>query len=269
MDKYFDAHTHLTDSKFDSDRQEIIGRAKATGLMGLVTVGYDMASSRAAVELAHAHPGFVYATVGLHPKDGAADQFDPEEMLRLARDPGVVGIGECGLDLYKVKGQKLEVKSENEERVKEKQEELFIKHIELAKEVRKPLMIHCRQASSDLVRVLLATCPSLLSSPGIIHFYTDSLEDAKKLLDMGFYFSIGGVITFTRDYDDLVRLIPTDRLLSETDAPYVAPVPHRGERNEPAYVAEVVKKLAEVRGVSREEMAEMTFANAQKVFSIS
>ncbi len=140
--------------------------------------------------------------------------------------------------------------------------------IELAREVQKPLMIHCRDAFKDLIDVLVACPVSHVSNPGIIHFFTGTPDDARKLLDLGFSFTFGGVITFARDYDEAIKFIPLDRILSETDAPYVAPVPYRGKRNEPAYVVEVVKKLAELKGILVEEMAGHIFQNAQRIFQI-
>jgi len=129
-------------------------------------------------------------------------------------------------------------------------------------------MIHCRSAFADLIDILTGNSKSLDSqTPGIIHFFTGTKEDAKSLLNLGFVFTFGGVVTFTRDYDEVIRMIPMDSILSETDAPYVTPVPHRGKRNEPGYVIEVVKKLADVRKVSTDQMAENIWANARRIFS--
>jgi TatD DNase family protein len=137
---------------------------------------------------------------------------------------------------------------------------VFIKQIELAIETKKPLMVHCRQAFDDLIHIL--------NTPGVIHFFTGTKEDAKKLLDMGFSFSFGGVITFARDYDEVIRYIPIEHILLETDAPYVTPVPHRGKRNEPMYVMEVAKKTAEIKGLSFEEICATTSENARKMFRL-
>ncbi|MDP2704631.1 MAG: TatD family hydrolase [bacterium] len=151
---------------------------------------------------------------------------------------------------------------------KEKQRRVFERHIELSHEVGKPLMIHCREAYGHLVEILNSKSEILNDPPGIVHFFAGTKEDAKKLLDLGFSFTFGGVITFARDYDEIIRFIPMDRILSETDAPYVTPAPYRGKRNEPAYVIEVVKKLAEIRGISVEQMREQIWENAKRVFRI-
>ncbi|MBI2506904.1 MAG: TatD family hydrolase [Candidatus Colwellbacteria bacterium] len=151
---------------------------------------------------------------------------------------------------------------------KDKQEKAFIAQIELAHELKKPLMIHCRDAYADLIDVLVSSLWSPVSPAGIVHFFSGTKEDAKKLLDLGFYFSFGGVITFVRDYDAVIKLIGLERIVLETDAPYVTPIPHRGKRNEPAYVSYVAEKLAEILGRDLEEVAEQTTKNARKVLRI-
>ncbi|HUX35734.1 MAG TPA: TatD family hydrolase, partial [Candidatus Paceibacterota bacterium] len=160
---------------------------------------------------------------------------------------------------------------EQETIVRDKQKEILIRQIELAHDVKKPLMIHCREAFDDLIKILSSKSQVLNFTPGVIHFFSGTTEDAKKLLELGFSFTFGGVVTFLPKagkpaYDDIVKYIPLDRILSETDAPYVAPMPYRGKRNEPLYVIEVVKKLAEIKKVPVEEMAEKTFENAERIF---
>jgi len=273
---YIDSHTHAHFAAFENDWKEVIDRALAQGVW-LVNVGTQYDTSARAIEVAHEYKEGVYATVGLHPihteksyhdvkELGAEDtakeftsrgeDFDYDAYKKLALDEKVVAIGECGLDYYRLG-----------EETKEKQIETFLKHIELAKEVGKPLMIHCRNAFGDLID-LLTTHHLLLTKPGIVHFFTGTPEDARRLLDLGFSFTFGGVITFARDYDESIKLIPLERILSETDAPYVAPMPYRGKRNEPAYVVEVVKKLAELKGVSVEEMERQIFENARRIFGL-
>ena len=168
-----------------------------------------------------------------------------------------MAIGECGLDYYRLTND-----------TKEAQERTFLQQIELADEVKKPLMIHCRNAFADLTRVLQATSHKLQANPGVIHFFSGTKDDAKELLGLGFSFSFGGVITFAREYDEVVRYIPLERMVLETDAPYVAPVPHRGKRNEPVYVVEVAKKVAELKGVPFDEVASKTTANARRLFGV-
>jgi len=274
---FFDSHTHTQFHAFADDYREVIDRALSRNVW-LINVGTQRDTSARAIEVAHEYKEGVYATVGLHPihteksyhdikELGTSDKgqefasrgedFDYDAYKKLALDEKVVAIGECGLDYYRL-----------QEETRDKQHEVFLRHIELAKEVGKPLMIHCRQAFPDLIN-LLATHYSLLTKPpGVIHFFTGSSEDARRLLDLGFSFTFGGVITFARDYDEAIKLIPLDRILSETDAPYVTPVPHRGKRNEPAYVVEVVKKLAELKNGSTEEMEKQIFQNAKRIFSI-
>lgn len=278
---FLDAHTHVQFAAFDDDWQEVIGRALGQNVR-LVNVGTQKDTSRKAVEIARNYKEGVYATVGLHPihteksyhdvrelgaGDGAkefvsrGEEFDYEYYKELARDEKVVAIGECGLDYNRLGGE-----------TKKKQKEALVKQIELAREVKKPLMIHCRAAFGDLIDVLKPKAQNL--KPGVVHFFTGSLDDAGKLLDMGFSFTFGGVITFppkaggrAGDYDEVIKYIPLDRILSETDAPYVAPAPYRGKRNEPLYVIEVVKKLAEIKDVSVETITGKIFENAERIFN--
>lgn len=274
--KYFDSHTHTNLAAFDTDYKEAIGRASDLGV-GLINVGTQKATSLRAIQIADEFKDLpIYAAVGLHPSHVSNPYYDKQEVAvaseeekfdydfykKIALNPKVVAIGECGLDLFRVEGEKL-----NETR--EKQKQAFLEQIKLAEEVKKPLMIHCREAFSDLIEMLNSYFIIHNSSnPGVIHFFTGTKEDAKNLLDLGFFFTFGGVVTFVRDYDEVIKMIPLDRLLSETDAPYVAPVPYRGKRNEPAYVVEVVKKLAEIKEISLQEMAEQILKNNERIFGI-
>lgn len=275
---YFDAHTHAHFAAFKDDSREVIQRALAANVW-MINVGTQRDTSARAVEVAHQYPKGVYATVGLHPIHTDASYHDAKELganenakgftsrgeefdyayyKKLAEDSKVVAIGECGLDYYRLTSS-----------TKEKQKEVFGKQIQLSHEVQKPLMIHCREAFTDLINVLRSNYQLLITNyPGVIHFFTGTPDDAKKLLELGFAFTFGGVVTFARDYDEAIKLIPLDRILSETDAPYVSPVPYRGKRNEPAYVIETVKKLAELKGVSLEHMRDQIFENARRIFGI-
>ncbi|MEK7503154.1 MAG: TatD family hydrolase, partial [Patescibacteria group bacterium] len=271
--KFFDVHTHTQDSPYESDRDLVIRRALDAGI-GMVQVGTDFSMSQKAIELAERYEN-VYATVGLHPTDNTKEEFDYEAYKKLALSSNkVVAVGECGLDYFRMKPF---------DDAQGKQKDIFIKQIELAKEIGKPLMIHCREAFPDLIEILkenIVTTPhnpppyegggrgGRLSSSGVVHFFSGSVENAKTLLDMGFYFSFGGVITFTRDYDEQIKFISLDKILLETDAPYVAPVPYRGKRNEPLYVIEVAKKISEIKGATLEEVARETTKNALSVFGI-
>ncbi|RME59795.1 TatD family deoxyribonuclease [Candidatus Parcubacteria bacterium] len=274
---YLDAHTHVQFAAFRDDWERVIARAEEENVW-IVNVGTQRETSRRAVAIAEHYPKGVYAAVGLHPihteksyhdvkelgadEEGKAftsrgEEWDRAFYRELALHFKVVAIGECGFDFYR-----------QGTHTKEKQEAAFLGQIELAREVRKPLMIHCRQAYPALLAVLHAEKAQLNDPPGIVHFFSGSREEARQLAEMGFYFTFGGVLTFTNDYDDVVRYLPLDRILSETDAPYVAPVPYRGKRNEPSYVRHVVVRLAELRGISAEEMRQRIWENAQRVFRL-
>lgn len=268
---FFDVHTHPQMLAYDADRDEVLSRAKTAGVK-MIAVGTQFSTSCSAIELAEKYPGDVWAAVGFHPahfsenwyhdKNEQASPkreiFDVSEFEELAKHPKVVAIGECGLDYFRDRGRESS----------DKQREGFLAQIELAHKVKKPLMIHCRAAFKDLREILVACRLSLVSNPGIIHFFTGSTEDAKKLLDFGFSFTFGGVITFARDYDEIIKMIPLDRILSETDAPYVTPAPYRGKRNEPVYVVEAVKKMAEIKEISLEKLTNQIIENAKSVFQI-
>ncbi|MDO8560983.1 MAG: TatD family hydrolase [bacterium] len=296
--KLFDVHTHVQFAAFEKDYDAVIRRALGGGVW-LVNVGTQKDTSASAVKIAEQFSEGVYATVGLHPihteksyhdekelgvppfvfsnsselenssggfkSRGLAfvktsadkEDFDYKYYKKLALHPKVVAIGECGLDYYRLEPES-----------KKKQEEVFIQHVELSHEVKKPLMIHCRDAFGDLVKILDDRSRFLNSRPGIIHFFSGNLDNAKKLLNLGFSFSFGGVITFTRDYDEVIKYLPLDRILLETDAPYVTPIPYRGKRNEPAYIAEVAKKLADIKGVPFEEVADSTTKNSRSMFVV-
>ncbi len=278
---YFDAHTHVHFAAFKEDSKEVIRRALDAEVW-LVTVGTQKDTSRKAVEVASEYDKGVYAAIGLHPVHTSKSFHDEEELgggeaaksftsrgevfdhgyyLNLAKNPKTVAIGECGLDYYRMEGDGKELK--------EKQKQAFELQIELAKEVKKPLMIHCRDAFSDVLDMLKA----LSAPPSVAHQMVRTVNEAKKLLDLGYYFTFSGNITFKPKpdkpaFDEVIKYIPLDRILTETDAPYLAPAPYRGKRNEPAYVIEVVKKLAELKNLSQEDMAAQIFANAKRIFKI-
>lgn len=271
-----DAHTHIQFPVYDEDGDEVIKRAKEAGVK-MICVGTQAASSEAAVALAKKYPGEIWATAGFHPnhfasswyydkkeqKEAEREDFDAKRLRKIAENPEVVAIGEFGLDYYRLTDEKKE---------KEDQQEAFEVQIEIAKDLKKALMIHCRPSKGtddaylDALN-LLSTYSSLPDK--IFHFYVGSLAVTKKLVAAGTYFTFGGVITFARDYDEIIKYIPPDRILLETDAPYVAPEPYRGKRNEPAYIVETAKRLAEIKGKTLEEVSEQTFNNSLKVFKIS
>ena len=257
--KFFDTHTHANFNAFKNDSQEVIERALKNGVW-LVNVGSQASTSKRAVEMAQNYQEGVYAAVGLHPSHLEDESFDEKFYLDLAKNEKTVAIGECGLDYFRMKNEEL--------RIKNLQKEVFIKHIELAKKVNKPLIIHCRDSHEDLIKILNSKFSILNSPAGVMHFFTGNYEQAKQYIDLGFYISFSGVITFASEYEELVRKLPLDKILIETDAPYATPVPYRGQRNEPSYVIETAKKIAEIKNISLDETARQTTENAFVVFGL-
>jgi TatD DNase family protein len=261
--KFFDSHCHPYTSQFDADREEVLLRMVSRGVGGIV-VGTDLAESKEAVELASEHD-FLWASVGLHPTDNTEEEFDAAAYRKLAQNPKVVAIGECGLDYYR---------GETPEFKKQFQKDRFQKQLELSIELKKPLIIHCRpspntqDAHEDMLEILFAYSHEWANRPPVIHFFTSTREIAEKYLALGCYISFPGVITFA-NLDDVVRAVPIDRILSETDSPYAAPIPYRGKRNEPAYVEEIVKKIAEIKNLSIEKTASQILLNSELVFGIA
>ena len=279
--EYIDCHTHVNFAAFDEDREEVIAKTLENNTW-MINVGTQKDTSQSAVELANQHERGVYAIVGIHPIhtgksfhdvdelgssggdtngfNSRGEEFDSDFYKNLAQNEKVVGIGETGLDYFRL-----------EKGSREKQQEIFIKHIELANSVNKPLMLHIRPSreDTDSYRDALKILKEHAKVPGDAHFFAGSVEDAKKFLDIGYLVSFTGVITFTSDYDEVIRYMPLESILSETDAPYVAPVPHRGKRNEPIFVQEVVKKIAEIKDLPLEKVKEQMVENAFRFFSFS
>lgn len=270
MPKLFDIHCHLNLPDFANDWPVVLDRTLAEDCW-IINVGADLVSSKLAVEQAESRKGGIWATVGFHPTD-ALDLSDENwtEVKRLATNPKVVAIGECGLEYYR---------SPSEEE-KNQQKKIFRHHIELALELDKPLMIHCRpsqgsqDAYEDALEILSGYKERAASAQGFgvpkgnWHFFAGDMATAQKCLDLGFTLSFTGVITFARQYDEVIKNIPLDKIMAETDAPFVAPVSYRGKRCEPLYVVEVIKKLAELKNLSYEKMAEITVENGRRVFGV-
>lgn len=247
--RYFDSHCHLYMSQFAADKAEVLARMQEGGVGGVI-IGTNLEESKQALELATQYY-FLWASVGLHPNESEQWLDISSQMEELANHQKVVAIGECGLDYFRSAG--------------EGQKERFLAQIDLAERVGKPLIIHCRDAHDDVLAILTERNPAV---PVVMHFFTGSGELAQKYLDLGCYLSFPGPITYTDMYDDSIRTCPLDKLLVETDAPFAAPVPNRGKRNEPVFVKEVISKIAAVKGVSVEEVAAATVANATKVFAL-
>lgn len=251
---FFDSHAHLNDERFDGDREELILSLNKNGVSYVCEIGYDVESSYKAAALSEKYD-FIYAAAGVHPHDCEdLDEAGFEKIKALLSKDKVVALGEIGLDYY----------YDNSPR--KIQQEWFIRQAELAKEMNIPIAVHTRDAMEDTINILKAHG----SGNGIIHCYSGSRESAKILLDMGYYISFAGPITFKNANSilDVVKYVPQDRMLTETDSPYLAPVPYRGKRNCPVYVGEVAKKIAELKGVSVEEIAEITLNNAKKIYGI-
>lgn len=252
---FFDIHTHVNFPNFDKDRDEVIKRALDAGIW-MINVGSDYESSKKAVEIAEKYDEGVYASVGLHPSDVDAVGNRVSDICELANHPKVVAIGECGLDYFRIQNQELRIK----------QKEIFEKQIELALEVNKPLMVHCRDAHDKVIDIVSSFKLQDSRLCGNIHFFSGTWEQAQKYFDLGFTVSFTGVIIFAAQYDGIIKNAPVDKIMAETDAPFVAPTPYRGKRNEPLYVKEVIKRMAEIRGLSYEETAKITVENALRLF---
>ncbi|MEH7222911.1 TatD family hydrolase [Bacillus sp. JJ1566] len=251
-----DTHAHLNAIQYQDDLDEVIERALSEGVERIVVVGFDRETITRAIELADQYE-FIYATVGWHPVD-AIDMTDEDLawIEELSAHPKVVALGEMGLDYYWDKSPK------------DIQKEVFRKQIALAKKVKLPIIIHNREATADIIDILQEENASEVG--GIMHCFTGSIEVAKQCMDMNFYISFGGPVTFknAKKPKEVAAEIPLDRLLIETDCPYLTPHPFRGKRNEPSYVKYVAEQIAELKGVSFEEIAEKTSDNAKRFFGI-
>ena len=272
--KYVDIHCHLDSKDFDSDREAVLARMKESGV-GAITIGADLESSKKAVEIAEQNEN-VWACIGVHPEEvsmgtfweGGSSKvpFDTSEFENLIKSPKVVGIGECGLDYFTPRSSS-EAKSEVGFLDKTKQKKLFESQIQFALKYDKPLMLHIRDAYTDALDILESYHKVYRGKlRGNSHFFAGGIEQAKRFLDLGFTMSFTGVVTFTHDYDKIIKYIPQNFIMSETDAPWVAPVPFRGKRNEPIYVIEVIKKMAEIRGEDFNVLNKAIIKNFERVF---
>lgn len=250
----FDTHAHLNDERFDGERDELILSLQNNGVGAYCEIGYDVESSKKAVFLAEKYD-FVYAACGVHPHDTQnLCEEDMNNLKELLKSPKAVALGEIGLDYY----------YDNSPR--DKQKNWFDRQLKLAVELDKPVVIHTRDAMADTIDILKANP----QNNGIIHCYSGSRESAKILLDMGYYISFAGPLTFKNASIalEVAKYVPDDRFLIETDSPYLAPAAYRGKRNCPVYVAEVAKKIAQIKGKSFEEIAHLSFENAKKAYRI-
>lgn len=253
----FDTHAHLNAIQFEEDLEEVIQRALDEGISHIVVVGFDRPTIKGAMKLADTYD-FIYAAVGWHPVDAIdMTQEDLEWIEELAAHPKVVALGEMGLDYHWDKSPE------------DVQKEVFRKQIQLAKKVKLPIIIHNRDATQDVVDILRSEGAEEVG--GIMHCYSGSLEVAKQCMDMNFYISFGGPVTFknAKKPKEVAKEIPIDRLLIETDCPYLSPHPYRGKRNEPSYVKYVAEAIADLREMPLEELISKTSDNARQLFGIS
>ncbi|OGH08295.1 MAG: hypothetical protein A2152_01280 [Candidatus Levybacteria bacterium RBG_16_35_6] len=263
-----DAHCHLNFKAFEKDLEEVIKRAKKIGVNEIINVGSSIKASEKAVKMSGKYDG-LFATVGIHPHHADKLEKDWDKKLEeLARNKKVVAIGETGLDYFSYESNGVTDKSQ--------QIELFEKQIEIAKRLNLPLMVHNRQAGEDILEILIKNKDNLLDPPGLFHCFSGDLYFLERVLSLGFYIGFDGNITYkgiakgeTTTLSDLVKKTPIEKIIAETDSPYLSPIPHRGERNEPSYVIIVAEFIGKIKGISKDFVIEKTTLNAHTVFRLS
>lgn len=266
MIPYTDTHCHLDFERFDKDRPQVLKRAWKAGLVWILNPGIDLHTNQAAIELAQAHPQQISAAVGIHPNYGATWTADILPTLReQAQQKGVVAIGEIGLDYYR------------QHTPFEQQRMMFINQLNLAGELSLPVILHNRDAAHDLIQILKDWQRRLVQSghpladrPGVFHSFSADYDTAMAALEMNFYVGISGPVTFNNaaERKTITRNLPLERLLLETDAPFLTPHPHRGKRNEPAYIPLIAEEIARLHNTSPKQVAEITYANARRLFNL-
>lgn len=302
-----DTHAHLNFSAYKEDADEIIKRTLAEDIW-IINVGSEYKTSQRAVEYAEKYEKGVYAAIGLHPnhleKQAVKDEneieyrtdgeeFELSKYETLAKNEKVVAIGEIGLDYFRLgescggsdtqrdSSSSLRVTPQNDiEKIKDKQKQVFLEQMDLAKQMDKPMIIHCREAYKDLIALLnmfqagcsscLFACPGAGAKKmkGVVHCFCGDIDQANQFLDLGLFLGFNGLITFSREYDQVVKDVPLEKILLETDCPYLSPEPHRGKKNEPLFVKYAAEKIAELKGIGFEQVAEQTTKNARELFGI-
>ena len=255
-----DSHTHIDMREFDDDRELVLQRARESGVAAVIDIGIDIASSEAAIALAEKHSD-VFASVGIHPHDASkVTDVDVNRLEELAKHPRVVAVGETGLDFYRNRSSK------------ESQVEAFKRHLELASKAGLPVVIHSRNANDEVFEILRAWVAEMKGARrpvGVLHCFSGDAALGRKYIDMGFLLSFAGPVTYPKSAAaGVAKEIPLDKMLIETDCPFLAPQAHRGKRNEPSYVSYVATKIAEVKGISYESVADVTAANAIRLFRL-
>ncbi len=259
--RYIDIHSHINLAPLKDEQDASMLRMRQEGI-ATITVGVDFETSREAIELAERSPDILWATVGLHPTDNLSESFIYDAYLDLAKNEKVVAIGECGLDYYR----------NQDAEMKEKQRTLFLEHIKLAQTVTKPLMIHARpsKGAMDAYEDVLNILESMENPPRAnFHFFVGDVTIAQRILKIGGTMSFDGPITFTEDYNEVIQYIPLKSLHSETDAPFAAPMPYRGQTNYPYYVPHIVERIATIKSLPIEQVRLQLLENAEKFFGIS
>jgi len=248
-----DTHCHLIDPQFNHDLDKVIQRAKSSGINYLINIGYDLKTSIAAIEM-HRDYNWLLPAVGIHPNEEADESITHiGEIERLCATRDVVGIGETGLDYYRNYSPK------------EAQQKLFRLHINLARKFNLPLIIHTRNSIDDVIKILKEED----YHKGVFHCYSGTYEQAKKIINLGFYLGFGGVLTFSKNMREVFQHIPLDSIVFETDSPFLAPAGHRGKRNEPAFIYETVNFASSIKGLPAEQIEMITDRNAFQLFSLN
>lgn len=256
MPGFIDSHAHLADPAFDADREEVIARARAAGAAAVICIGESLEAAARARAIAGAHPGFAWHTAGVHPHDAADfDETRDPDRIRDELRRGAVAVGECGLDYH------------YDHSPRDRQRAAFGAQLAIAGEHGAPVVVHTREAEEDTAAMVRDAGRD--GVVGVLHCFTGSQALARTGLDAGWFVSFSGIVTF-RKWEDvaLLRLVPDDRLLVESDAPYLAPVPNRGKRNEPAWIAHTLTRVAAARGADPAALAELTAANARRLFRL-
>lgn len=259
----FESHAHYDDRQFDVDRETLLENLPFQNVGVIVNVGSDIRSSKESITLAHQYD-YIYAAIGVHPDEvDTMKEADMEELSHMAKEDKVVAIGEIGLDYFRKEGNAY----------KSVQKEWFCRQLDLAKEIEKPVIIHSRDAAEDTIQILrdFRKENPQIENPGVIHCYSYSPELAKEYVAMGFYIGIGGVVTFknAKKLVETVAQIPLERILVETDSPYLCPEPNRGKRNDSSQIRYVMDRIADIRGIAPEEIEKQTEMNARKMYRLS
>ena len=254
---FIDSHAHLADTVFDTDRDAVVRAAQDAGAAAVVCIGASEEAAASARVLAGANPGLIYFTAGVHPHDTAAyDAAKDTPWIREAVRAGAVAIGECGLDYH------------YDHAPRDRQRTAFRDQLTLAHELARPVVVHTREAEDDTLDAVREA--GARGVTGVLHCFTGTARLASAALDVGWYVSFSGIVTFNKwSGDDVVRMVPDDRILTETDAPYLAPVPFRGRRNEPRFLPHTIARIAAIRSMAPERIAEITTANARRLFGLA